>query len=158
MATKQQTSTKPTMENKNVVGGPLHMFSKDPPTGFYRDGYCRTGPDDKGNHSVAATLTSAFLDYSASQGNNLKEHGVKPGQKWCLCAKRWKEGFDAVAKGQLKESEVPKVHLHASHESALEVVDFKTLKKYAAAGEAGENGGRQDATIKPGEGGDIQQQ
>lgn len=172
MASKPQESTKPTLENKNgtyrcpnlispvllrkrltlattVVGGPLHLFSRQPVTGFYRDGYCRTGPDDVGNHSVAATMTQEFLDYSASAGNNLKEHGVKSGMKWCLCASRWREGFEAAERGAISKEAVPRVHLHASHEKALDVVGYKDLKKYAAEQEASVSGNRQDSHISP---------
>lgn len=65
-------------------------------TGYKRDGYCRTGPDDAGNHSVAAIVTKQFLDFSAKQGNDLrKQANLKGGEKWCLCAGRWKEAYDA---------------------------------------------------------------
>ncbi|EXJ91565.1 hypothetical protein A1O3_00113 [Capronia epimyces CBS 606.96] len=82
------SNTREMMKNKNVAGGQLGILSTDPPTGFYRDGYCRTGPEDKGNHSVAATVTQEFLDFTDSRGNNLKKSGVKSGMKWCLCAHR----------------------------------------------------------------------
>ncbi|KAF2217683.1 hypothetical protein CERZMDRAFT_8731, partial [Cercospora zeae-maydis SCOH1-5] len=111
----------------------------DPPVGFFKDGYCRSGPDDKGNHSIAATVTDKFLDFTASQGNNLKDAGVKPGQKWCLCASRWKEALLAVSDGKLQKEHVPKVHLHATHDAALKELEYKDLKQYAAAGEAGES-------------------
>ena len=68
-------------------------------TGFYRDGYCRVGPEDPGNHSVAGLLTDEFLDFTASRGNNLRAAGLTAGCKWCLCASRWKEAMDA-AKGE----------------------------------------------------------
>jgi len=136
MAGKQQTSSKEMMKNKNVAGGQLGQFSKDPPTGFYRDGYCRTGPEDSGNHSIAATVSKEFLDFTNSKGNNLEKAGVKPGMKWCLCSTRWKEAFDAAQSGKLSQSAVPKVHLHASHESALKDISYADLKKYAATGEA----------------------
>ncbi|KAM3420078.1 hypothetical protein BST61_g3383 [Cercospora zeina] len=139
MATKQQTSTKPTMENNNVAGGRLALFSKDPPVGFFKDGYCRSGPDDKGNHSIAATVTEKFLDFTASRGNNLRDVGVKPGQKWCLCASRWKEAMQAASEGTLRQEHVPKVHLHATHDAALNELEYKDLKPYAAAGEAAES-------------------
>lgn len=118
------------------------MFSKDPPTGFYRDGYCRTGAEDKGNHSVAATVNQDFLDFTNSKGNNLREAGVKDGMKWCLCAHRWKEAFDAAQKGELSKSAVPRVHLHASHESALEQIEYGDLSKYAMTGAAAAEGTR----------------
>ncbi|KAF7198357.1 hypothetical protein HII31_00096 [Pseudocercospora fuligena] len=136
MAHKPQTSTKPMMENNNVVGGRLALFSKDPPTGFFRDGFCRTGPEDSGNHSIAATMTSEFLDFTASKGNNLKDVGVKPGQKWCLCASRWQEAMKAAQEGQLSKEAVPKVNLSATHEAALNQVSYKDLRSFAAEGEA----------------------
>lgn len=109
----------------NVFKKPLAIFSKEPLTGFYRDGYCRVGAEDGGNHAVAGTihllssylpiqyinfhwlmygmwyvgvLTKEFLDFSASRGNNLRSIGLEPGCKWCLCTARWKEAVDA-AKG-----------------------------------------------------------
>lgn len=127
------------------------MFSKDSPTGFFRDGYCRTGPEDKGNHSIAATVNQEFLDFTNSKGNNLEKAGVKDGMKWCLCSTRWKEAFDAAQKGQLSQSAVPKVHLHASSEDALKDVKYGDMKKYAASGEAAKEGNnnRQGAHIDP---------
>ena len=154
MGLPDQSSSKEMMKNKSgknstviekgtacltsvttVAGGPLAQLSKDPPTGYYRDGYCRTGPEDKGNHSIGATVNKEFLDFTNSKGNNLRDAGVKDGMKWCLCANRWKEAFDAAAKGDLSKSAVPRVHLHASHESALKEIKYGDLKQYAAAGE-----------------------
>jgi uncharacterized protein (DUF2237 family) len=165
MAGKPQTSSKEMMKNKNgmpnhsftalctdnvlVAGGPLAMLSKDPPTGFYRDGYCRTGKDDTGNHTIGATVNQAFLDFTNSKGNNLSKAGVKDGMKWCLCVSRWKEAFDAAQKGDLEKSAVPKVHLHASEESALKTVSYKELKQFAAAGEAPSQTNRQDTHSDP---------
>ena len=127
------------------------MFSNDPPTGFYRDGYCRTGPEDKGNHTVAATVNQEFLDFTNSRGNNLEKTGVKAGMRWCLCSTRWKEAFDAAQKGDLSQSAVPKVHLHASHEDALKDVKYGDLSKYAQSGEAMAEGNknRQGTHIDP---------
>ncbi|EXJ93546.1 hypothetical protein A1O1_01938 [Capronia coronata CBS 617.96] len=130
------SNAKKLMQNKNVAGGQLGILSTDPPTGFYRDGYCRTGPEDKGNHSVAATVNKEFLDFTDSKGNNLKKSGVKDGMKWCLCATRWKEAMEAAQTGKLSQSAVPRVHLHASHESALKEIKYGDLSKYAAQGEA----------------------
>lgn len=65
-------------------------------TGFYRDGYCRVGSEDGGNHAVAGMLTKEFLDFSASRGNNLRSIGLEPGCKWCLCTARWKEAMEAA--------------------------------------------------------------
>ncbi|TVY14313.1 hypothetical protein LARI1_G007392 [Lachnellula arida] len=125
----------------NVMKKPLGMFSKDPMTGFYRNGSCDVGPDDTGNHSVAATLTDPFLDFTASRGNNLRSIGLSAGCKWCLCAARWKEALDFAnsdteSGDAAKASIVPKVHLHATHERALDVVDMKDLRAHAAESEA----------------------
>ena len=144
-----------------VAGGRLAQLSKDPPTGHYRDGYCRTGPEDTGNHTIAATVNEAFLDFTSSKGNNLRDAGVKPGMKWCLCASRWKEAFDAASKGNLSKDAVPKVHLHASDESALKTVSYKDLKQYAADGEApkeGSNTTRQTQVRAPAVSGHSQNQ
>ncbi|KEF54559.1 uncharacterized protein A1O9_09001 [Exophiala aquamarina CBS 119918] len=136
MGSPEQISSKEMMKNKNVAGGQLAQLSKEPSTGFYRDGYCRTGPEDKGNHSVGATVNKDFLDFTNSRGNNLREAGVKDGMKWCLCASRWKEAFDAAQRGDFAPSAVPKVHLHASHEGALRDIKYSDLKQYAAQTEA----------------------
>ena len=127
------------------------MFSKDPPTGFFRDGYCRTGPEDSGNHSIAASVNQEFLDFTNSKGNNLEKAGVKAGMKWCLCSTRWKEAFDAAQQGRLSQSAVPQVHLHASHEDALKDIKYGDLSKYAHPGEAAHEGqkNRQGAHINP---------
>jgi len=118
-----------------VFGKPLYAHSKNPPTGYARDGFCRAPADDKSNHSVAGTVTAEFLDFSASKGNDLrKQANLQPGQKWCLCASRWKEAFDAAA-GNLGDKRVPKVNLHATDKRALEVVQLADLKKFSAEGE-----------------------
>lgn len=70
-------------------------------TGYKRDGYCRTGPDDPGNHAVAAVVTDEFLDFSASRGNDIrKQVGIKDGTKWCLCTSRWKEALTTMTKDE----------------------------------------------------------
>ena len=86
----------------NVLGTELLMCCDDPVTGFYRDGYCNTGVDDLGLHIVCSEMTEEFLKFSAQKGNDLSTPreefdfpGLKPGDKWCLCALRWKEAFDA---------------------------------------------------------------
>ncbi|KAK4629185.1 hypothetical protein CLAFUW4_08161 [Fulvia fulva] len=139
MAAKgEQTSTKPTMQNKSAAGGMLSLFKKG--EGFYKDGYCRTGSDDSGNHSIAATVTDEFL-----KSSNGKEYsGVSAGDKTCLSAQHW-----ANAMKELDGEKVPKVHLHASHEKALDVVDYKDLKKFAAQGEATNQSGRQESHVNP---------
>ncbi|KAF2753102.1 hypothetical protein EJ05DRAFT_523216 [Pseudovirgaria hyperparasitica] len=134
MAMNAEISTKPMMENSNVVGGQLALFSKDIPNGFFRDGFCRTGPEDEGKHSVAATMTASFLDFTSSKGNNLKAAGVEPGQKWCLYADRWSEVMTAAQEGQLHKEAVAKVNLTATHQAALRTVSYKDLKQSAAEG------------------------
>ncbi|KAI9047664.1 hypothetical protein LZ554_008375 [Drepanopeziza brunnea f. sp. 'monogermtubi'] len=122
-------------QSLNVFKKPLGLSSKEPITGFYRNGFCEVGPDDQGNHSVAATLTDSFLDFSASRGNNLRSIGLTAGCKWCLCAARWREAMDHAERSG--ENVVPKVHLHATSERALDVVGIEKLKKYAAEPEVG---------------------
>jgi uncharacterized protein len=119
-----------------VLKKPLALFSKQPLTGFYRDGYCRVGPEDHGNHAVAGVVTKEFLEYSASKGNDLRQIGLTDGCKWCLCTTRWKEAFDGWKNGEVSEKGVPKVFLHATDQSALEKVPMDDLKKFAAQGEA----------------------
>ena len=87
---------------RNVLGEPLDLCSFKPMTGFYRDGCCNTGQEDIGSHTVCAVMTSAFLEYSKSRGNDLSTPmpelgfpGLKPGDRWCLCAPRWQEAFEA---------------------------------------------------------------
>ncbi|KAK5172790.1 uncharacterized protein LTR77_002910 [Saxophila tyrrhenica] len=123
------------MQHWNVAGGRLAPFQKEPPVGFYRDSFCRVGPEDKGNHSIAAEVNKEFLDFTVSKGNNLKDVGIKPGMKWCLCAHRWQEAMKAAQEGQLAKEAVPKVYLHASDRAALDTVSYKDLKAYAAEAE-----------------------
>lgn len=75
--------------NLNLDGGKLEICSTEPLTGYYRDGYCKSGDDDSGSHTICAKVTQEFLDFTKSKGNNLDI--LKPGDKWCLCAKRWRE-------------------------------------------------------------------
>ncbi|KAI4240664.1 MAG: hypothetical protein L6R40_005031 [Gallowayella cf. fulva] len=103
----QQANTGPFSKKSTVFKKPLALFSQSPMTGFYRDGYCRSGPEDGGNHAVAGLLTKEFLDFSAARGNNLRQvPGLKEGCKWCLCTARWKEAMEA-AKGS-EDPVVPK--------------------------------------------------
>src|SRR5262249_18478442 len=115
---------------RNVLGGPLADCSKQPVTGFFRDGCCNTGPEDTGSHTVCAVMTAEFLAFSKSRGNDLSTPmheygfpGLRPGDRWCLCAARWKE---ALAAGR-----APLVVLTATHERALEVCDLAALKRHA---------------------------
>jgi len=114
----------------NVFGEPLVRCSTDPMTGFFRDGYCSTGPEDQGRHVVCARVTAAFLAFSKARGNDLSTPrpefgfpGLKPGDQWCLVAERWKEALAAGA--------APRVALLSTHQAALEVVALDDLKKYA---------------------------
>lgn len=118
---------------KNVLGGELMVCSMDPVTGFYRDGCCRTGPDDVGLHTLCARVTDAFLAFSVSMGNDLVTPrpewgfpGLKDGDRWCLCVERWKE---ALAAGV-----APPVVLEATHISVLEFVELEVLERYGVGG------------------------
>ena len=103
-------------------------------TGFYRDGYCRSGAADFGNHAVAGIVSEEFLDFTAAQGNDLRQAGLSGGCKWCLCTSRWLDAFQAHKDGKLSANGVPKVALEATDESALKRVDLDTLKQFAAEG------------------------
>jgi hypothetical protein len=109
-------------------------------TGYYRDGYCRTGAGDFGNHAVAGVVTEEFLDYTASQGNDLRIAGLSEGCKWCLCTSRWLEAFQAYQNGVIGKNAVPKVQLSATEDSALRKVDLDTFKQFAAPEANGVNG------------------
>jgi len=115
---------------RNVLGEPLESCGEDPPTGFYRDGCCNTGPTDLGSHVVCARVTADFLAYTRDRGNDLSTPvpaagfpGLRPGDRWCLCAARWRE---AMAAGV-----APKVVLRATHEAALQHVELDDLKRHA---------------------------
>jgi hypothetical protein len=114
----------------NVLGEPLQACSFDPLTGFYRDGCCHTGPDDVGTHVVCARVTAEFLAFSHAVGNDLSTPrpewrfaGLKPGDRWCLCVRRWKEALTAGV--------APPVILEATHASTLQFVDLDTLRQHA---------------------------
>lgn len=114
----------------NVLGEPLVPCGLDPLTGFYRDGCCNTDYDDTGIHVVCAKLTREFLEFSRRHGNDLTMPapsagfpGLKPGDRWCLCAARWKEALDAGV--------APPVVLAATHEEALAVIPLSVLKRHA---------------------------
>lgn len=115
---------------KNVFGREVALCGSEPKTGFFRDGCCNTGPQDRGNHTVCARVTKEFLEFSKAQGNDLSTPvpaygfpGLKPGDRWCLCAARWKEAFDAGV--------APPVLLAATHEAALGVVPYEALAAHA---------------------------
>ncbi|MBA4800967.1 MULTISPECIES: DUF2237 family protein [Euryhalocaulis] len=120
---------------RNVLGGPLDDCSHDPLTGFFRDGCCNTGPMDRGVHTVCAELTDDFLEFSKAQGNDLSTPrpefefpGLKDGDRWCLCAARWKDAYEA--------GKAPRVVLAATHEATLSVVTLEQLKAHAIDGRA----------------------
>jgi uncharacterized protein (DUF2237 family) len=115
---------------KNVLGTELKVCCTDPMTGFYRDGYCRTGVEDAGRHTVCILATDEFLEFSKAAGNDLSTPrpeyafpGLKAGDKWCLVAVRWQQALEADM--------APQVDLEATHESALEFISLDDLKKYA---------------------------
>lgn len=130
-----QTPHETDILTKLVFKQPLRLFSKQPVTGFYRDGYCRTGAADFGNHAVAGVVTEEFLDFSASQGNDLRVAGLTEGCKWCLCTSRWLEAFSAYKDGRVGLKGVPKVDLDATEDSALRKVDLDTFKQFAVKSE-----------------------
>lgn len=116
--------------DKNVLGGPLAVCSTSPRTGFYRDGCCNTGPEDVGIHVVCARMTREFLDFERARGNDLvtpvadaQFPGLKPGDRWCVCAGRWREALDAGV--------APPVVLEATHEETLAIVPLADLRRHA---------------------------
>ena len=99
-------------------------------TGFYRDGFCQTGPQDTGSHTVCAQVTAEFLSFSKKIGNDLSTPrpeygfpGLKPGDKWCVCVSRWEEAFMAGV--------APPIVLESTHERALDVVELSELRAHA---------------------------
>ncbi len=116
---------------KNVLGTALQSCCTSPMTGFYRDGYCTSGAEDYGTHIVCAIVTEDFLAYTKEQGNDLSTPlpapysfpGLKPGDKWCLCASRWIEA--------VRDGHAPKLLLTSTHEKMLEYMDLEVLKKWA---------------------------
>ncbi len=117
-------------EATNVIGTELSVCCTSPMTGYYRDGKCNTGAGDFGAHIVCAEMTEEFLTFTKAQGNDLSTSvpmfnfpGLKPGDRWCLCASRWKEAMDAGV--------APPVILESTHASALEYVSINDLKRYA---------------------------
>jgi len=117
-------------QQRNVFGEPVEICSLSPMAGFFRSGCCHTGPEDVGLHTVCVEVTSEFLAFSKARGNDLSTPlpdfgfpGLKPGDRWCLCAARWQEALEANA--------APRVVLSATHEKTLEVVELADLKRYA---------------------------
>jgi uncharacterized protein len=117
-------------ESKNVLGGRLELCSANPKTGFFRNGCCDTGREDPGAHVVCTQVTQAFLEFSRDSGNDLSTPmpqvgfpGLKPGDRWCVCAARWKQALEAGV--------APPVVLKATHEAALELIPFEVLIEHA---------------------------
>ncbi len=115
---------------RNVLGGPLGRCSDKPLTGFFRDGCCNTSEEDLGSHTICVVLTAQFLQFSKVRGNDLSTPrpefdfpGLNPGDRWCLCAARWREAFQAGM--------APQVVLNACNEMSLDIVSLEDLKKYA---------------------------
>lgn len=117
------------MNAKNVLGTPLVPCSYDPLTGYYRDGCCHTDAQDAGSHVICARVTQAFLDFSVTRGNDLvtprpeyRFRGLQAGDRWCLCALRWKEALEAGV--------APPVVLESTHERALDYVTLEQLRAH----------------------------
>ncbi len=115
---------------RNVLGGDLTPCCYQPKTGFYRDGYCNTGPEDQGSHTVCIQVSTEFLEFSRFRGNDLSTPmpewgfpGLQEGDRWCLCAARWLEAYE--------RGMAPKVYLMATNERALEIIPLEHLKAYA---------------------------
>lgn len=120
----------PAINQTNVLGGALASCCFAPLTGFYRNGFCHTGPQDVGLHTVCAKMTREFLEFSVAKGNDLVTPlpevgfpGLQPNDYWCVCALRWVEALDAGV--------APPLKLEACHESLLDLVDLDTLRKYS---------------------------
>lgn len=112
----------------NVYGEPLQACCFEPRTGWYRDGFCHTDADDTGVHTVCVVVTEEFLAFSKAVGNDLSTPnpwfpGLQPGDKWCLCAARWQEAFEAGC--------APKVFMDATHSRTLDFLDFNDLEAHS---------------------------
>ena len=117
-------------ESLNVLGARLAPCSTDPMTGYFRNGCCDTNDSDRGSHTVCAVMTADFLSFSKARGNDLSTPrpeygfpGLKPGDRWCLCAARWMEAYEAGM--------APKVRLVSTHRRALEVCPMEALRAHA---------------------------
>ena len=120
----------PAINRLNVLGQPLASCCFDPLTGYYRDGFCHTGYDDRGLHTVCAQMTAEFLSFSQTMGNDLITplpefgfDGLVPGDLWCICVTRWVEAYE--------HDVAPPIKLRACHDSVLQFVDLDTLKKFS---------------------------
>ena len=117
-------------DDRNVLGGVLVECGIDPITGFYRDGCCSTGPEDVGSHTVCAVVSAEFLAHQAAVGNDLTTPrpeygftGLRPGDRWCVCAARWRQAYDAGV--------APGVLLAATHARAAHIVPLAMLREHA---------------------------
>ena len=117
-------------ESVNVLGEPLEPCGTDPVTGFFRDGCCNTSDQDIGSHTVCVEITQAFLEYSRFRGNDLSTPlpdfgfpGLKPGDRWCLCAARWYEAY--------QHNMAPRIYLRRTHRRALETIPLDVLRRHA---------------------------
>lgn len=114
-------------KSTNVFGKPLEICSKEPLTGYYRDGFCNTGPDDTGTHTVCAVMTKKFLEFTKSKGNNLitpsppSFPGLKPNDRWCVCSLRWNEAHNGGV--------APDVVMNSTNSKTLDIVPIEMLKK-----------------------------
>lgn len=124
------TSTQSTPQVRNVLGGPLELCCNSPRTGFYRDGFCHTGPSDNGFHTVCCRVTMDFLEFSRSRGNDLISPapqfgfpGLKEGDGWCVCASRWLEAAQA--------GHACPIVLASTHERTLQIVPLELLRQHA---------------------------
>jgi uncharacterized protein len=118
------------MTSRNVLGGPLQACCFSPLTGYFRDGWCQTNEEDRGSHVICAKVTAEFLAFSRARGNDLETPvpeyrfpGLKPGDRWCLCAQRWREALIAGL--------APPVVLESTHERALAYVSLEELQAHA---------------------------
>ncbi len=116
---------------RNVLGGELDECGTDPMTGFYRDGCCTSGPEDRGSHTICAVMTTEFLEHQQGVGNDLitprpewRFPGLRPGDRWCVVAARWLQAQ--------RDGMAAPVVLSATHERALDVVPLQLLQAYAA--------------------------
>ncbi len=119
----------------NVLGGPLVSCSRDPMTGWFRDGCCNTDASDRGSHTVCAVLTAEFLMFLKAIGNDLITphpemgfHGLNPGDQWCVCAASWRQAYQA--------GQACPVKLESTHASALKIVPLEEMMVHAVAAEA----------------------
>ncbi len=117
-------------ESLNVLDEPLEVCGQDPVTGFYRDGCCNSSDEDFGSHTICVEVNQKFLEYTRFRGNDLSTPmpdfgfpGLRTGDRWCLCAKRWLEAAD--------DGMAPRVLLRSTHKRALKIVTLDKLKEFA---------------------------